>query len=146
MVLWELQSIKNKPQFIHFLREELKGADIMSQQCVADADLDIVLKAIDTASKSLNNKVFIVSEDTDVLTLLAARTPPNLEVFFLKPPSSKAAGVPHIPDVVFSSESLSSRKSCIRPHILFLHELTGCDTTSAFYYQGKKCAIFLKKK
>lgn len=123
---------KNKSQFIHYLREELKGANIMSQQCVADADLEIVLKAIDTASKSPNNKVVIVSEDTDVLTILAARTPPNMEVFLLKPPS------PKVPDVVYSSESLSSRSTCIRSNILLLHAFTGCDTTSAFYYYGKK--------
>ncbi|CAH1106574.1 unnamed protein product [Psylliodes chrysocephalus] len=83
------------------LLEKLKRANLMSQQSVADADVDIVLKAIETAFGSHKNKVVIVSEDTDVLTMLAARTPPNLEVFLLKPPSSK------VPDVVYSSESLA---------------------------------------
>ncbi|CAH1108588.1 unnamed protein product [Psylliodes chrysocephalus] len=102
-----LGNSKNKSQLIKFLQEELKRTNIMSQQSVADADVDIVLKTIDTASGSRNNKVVIVLKDTDVLTMLASRTPPNLEVFLLKPPSAK------VPDVVYSFESLASRSACI---------------------------------
>ncbi|CAH1109479.1 unnamed protein product [Psylliodes chrysocephalus] len=132
---------KNKSQLIKFLQEELKRANIMSQMSIAaDADVEIVLKAIETASGSRNNKVVIVSEDTDVLTMLAARTPPNLEVFLLKPPSAR------VPDVVYSFESLVSRSACIRFHILFRHAFTGYDTTSAFFYRGKVkfCDLFEK--
>ncbi|CAH1105220.1 unnamed protein product [Psylliodes chrysocephalus] len=96
--------------------EELKQANIMSQQSVADADVDIVLKAIETASGNRNNEVVIVSEDTEVLTMLAA---PNLEVFLLKPPSAR------VPDGVYSSESLTPRSACIRFHILFLGAIEG---------------------
>ncbi|CAH1103765.1 unnamed protein product [Psylliodes chrysocephalus] len=114
--------------------------NILSQQSVADADVDIVLKAIETASGSYYNKVVIFSEDTDFLTMLAARTPPNLDVFLLKPPSAR------LPDVEYSSESLASRSACLRSHILFLHTFTGCDTTSAFFYRGKVtfCDLFEK--
>ena len=73
-------------------------------------------------------------------TLLVGRTPPNLEVFLLKPPSAR------VPEVVYSSESLASKSACIRSHILFLHAFTGCDTTSAFFSRGKLkfCELFAK--
>lgn len=131
---------KNKAQFIQFLRIELENANIMSSQSVGDADLDIVVTGINTAADNQNNKVAIVSEDTDVLAILTARTPKDMEVFMLKPPISKSAGV------IYSSESLTNRSPCMRDNILFLHAFTGSDTTSAFHAIGKVqfCKTFEK--
>lgn len=131
---------KNKAQLIEFLRMELRDANIESSQSIADADVDIVLKAIDTAAECQGVKIAIVSEDTDVLAILAARAPIELEIFMLKPPIKTSPGT------VYSSESLSQKSPCIRENILLLHAFTGCDTTSAFHFQGKVnfCKIFVK--
>ncbi|CAH1107709.1 unnamed protein product [Psylliodes chrysocephalus] len=125
-----LGNSKNKSQLIKFLQEELKRANIMSEQSLADADVDIVLKAIESTSESYSNKVVIVSEDTDVLTMLAARTPPNLEVFLLMPPSAR------VPDVVYSSKILASRSSCLRSHIISI----------CFHRMRHNLSIFLSRE
>lgn len=129
----------NKSRFIHFLRIELQNANIMSSQRICDADVDIVVTGINTAVDSQNNKVVNVSEDTDVLAILTARTPTDMEVLMLKPLASKSACI------LYSSESLGSKNVCMRDNILFLHPFTGCDTASAFHSRGKVqfCNIFV---
>lgn len=46
---------------------------------------------------------------------------------------------------MYSSKSLSTFAKC-QNHVLFLHAITGCDTTSAFYRRGKITVFKLFEK
>lgn len=46
---------------------------------------------------------------------------------------------------MYSSQSLNSYPKC-KDHILLLHAITGCDTTSAFYQRGKTKVLKLFEK
>ncbi|KAJ8926145.1 hypothetical protein NQ314_021513, partial [Rhamnusium bicolor] len=96
---------------------------------VADADRTIVTTALQIA-ENINKKVVVVTEDTDVLVLVAALTPSDSEVFVLKPARRNKA------EELYSSKSLDHLPSVLE-NILFLHAFTGCDTVSATFYQGK---------
>ena len=68
--------------------------------------------------------------------MIGTSTPSN--VFFLKPGENK------IPPSVYHSPTVMD--SDIAEHMLFLHAISGCDSTSALYKQGKlKCIKVLKK-
>ena len=124
-----LLNSKNKMNIIKMLRNKLAEVEIDSMQCVADADRTIVTKALEIA-EDVNKKVVVVTEDTDVLVLVAALTPTNSEVFVLKPARPNKA------EELYSSKSLCHLPS-VWENILFLHAFTGCDTVSATFYQGK---------
>lgn len=134
-----LGNAKNKSRLITLLRDVLSEAGISSSECTADADAEIVLQAKKTAQHEQGN-VIVVSEDTDVLALLAALSLEEREIFLLNPPSSKKPGV------VYSSRSLASLNASMQSNILVLHAFSGCDTTSACYYRGKVgfCKLFEK--
>lgn len=117
----------NKMKLIDMLRAKLSENNIFSCQAEDDADSLIVETAINL--KSTN--VFIVSEDIDVLVLLTALAPDDHEIYFLKPSRGKSV------QKFFSTLSLDKTFPKCKQHILFLHALTGCDTTSAFYNRGK---------
>lgn len=112
-------------------------ASILSSQSKADADVDIVLQAKKTAQHQQGNVV--VSEDTDMLALLAALSPDKSEIFLLNPSSSKKPGVCTLQRVYHQ---------CIKSNTLVLHTFSGCDTTSASYYRGKVafCRLFEKSR
>lgn len=61
---------------------------------------------------------------------IAALTPTNSEIFFLKPARPNKA------EEVYSSRSLDHIPSVLE-NILFLHAFTGCNTVSATFFQGK---------
>lgn len=131
-----LSSSKNKSLFIDLLIEHFNRHNIKWIQCGGDADLTIVKTAID---QSRHNKVVIVSEDTDVMVLLTALTPNDNEIIFVKPKKGKSA------PKVYSSRSLD-HCPVMKSNILFIHAMSGCDTTSAFYRKGKLKLVSLVKK
>ena len=92
----------------------------------ADNDADVLI--IETAIEQFNatNNSIVVGEDVDLLVLLTARTPIDKIIYFLKP------GKAYQPTEIHSSKSLSAYPKC-QNHILFLHPITGCDITSAFF-------------
>ena len=124
-----LANSKNKNNIIKMLRRKLMENGIQSTQCAADADRTIVTTAIDIA-KNTQKKVVIVAEDTDILVLTTALTPSNLEIYLLKP--SRLT----VPEKTYSSRSLDNLP-IVLDNILLLHAITGCDTVSATFNQGK---------
>jgi len=73
------------------------------------------------------------------LVLLTARTPSDKIIYFLKPGKAQQQSK------IYSSKSLSAFPKC-QNHILFLHAVTGCDTTSAFFRRGKRSVLKLFEK
>ena len=71
--------------------------------------------------------------DTDLLVALIARAPKDSKLYMLRPSSTNST--------VFDIKSLQSAVGKFKDSLPFLHALTGCDTTSALYNQGKKKLI-----
>jgi len=104
-----------------------------------DADLLIVQKAVESATTT---NTLLIGDDTDLLILLIYHT--NLEshdLFFkLLNLSQRKALIIHV-----SGTSSSSSNSWVPvcQHILFIHAILGCDTTSSMYGIGKGAALML---
>lgn len=114
------------------LRNTLAENNIFSCQAKADADRLIIQTAINLQFKNM----VVIFEDVDVLVLLTEIPPTDQKIYFQK--SAKAK----IPQKVYSSKNLETVLSKCKQHSLFLNAFTGCDTTSAFFQQGKN--VFAK--
>jgi len=130
------QQFLNKSRFISMLSEKLTTTNILVKQANNDADVLIIETALE---QSNTNKTIVVGEDVDLLIILIAQTPTDRMIYCLKP------GKVQIKTKIYSSQSLSSYSKC-QVHILFLHAITGCDTTSAFYQRGKTKVFKLSEK
>ncbi|GBO11747.1 hypothetical protein AVEN_218881-1 [Araneus ventricosus] len=103
-----------------------------------DADIHIVKTAIETYEK-IKIQVVVISQDVDLLVLLNALTPNYMDILMLKEGKCK------IKDRFYSSKDLRNCNLVIeyKKSILFLHAISGCDTTSRFYGKGKLQAVQL---
>ena len=125
-----LSNVNNKENFIDKLSEILVGYGHTVTRSNSDADVDIVNKAM-TVVMSYN--CVLVGDDTDLLVLLLhhfsqiAPTTSN-NVYMYRPAS----------DTVINIRSLLLRLPAeISNNILFLHAVSGCDTTSSIAGIGK---------
>lgn len=132
-----LTNTHNKSRFISMLKEKFTAENILVKQANNDADVLIIETAIEQFN--LTNTTIVVGEDVDLLVLLTARTPTEKTIFFLKPGKAQ-----HQSDR-YSSKSLSTFVKC-QNHVLFLHAITGFDTTSAFYRRGKTAVFKMFEK
>ena len=128
---------KNKARFIEGLTRHLEHAEIEVKHAVADADVLIVRTAIDLLT---NNNVVVVGTDVDLLILLIQLSKEDNQLYLYKHGAGKC------PDKVFSIRDVQQHLSEVSSSLLFLHAMTGCDTTSALYRQGKKKAFNLLQK
>lgn len=103
-----------------------KEAGIGCRQANEDADTLIVRTAESLAPT--HQTVVIVGEDVDLLVIMMGlNTSPN--VYLLKPGKGKAPQLLHQPQ--------SAVKQNLAKHMMFLHAMSGCDSTSSLYNQGK---------
>lgn len=123
-----LSNGKNKAQLITLLKSKLLNVGYHVKQHKEDADTLIVYTALEDSANY--EKVIIVGEDVDLLVILTGVAEDrHKNVYFMKPGKGKSA------TSIFSSNSL--KKEQLAAHILTCHAFTGCDTTSAFFNQGK---------
>lgn len=115
------------------MKQALEKNGIAVIQAVDDADVLIVQTALQKYSRN-GPAVLVVAEDIDILVLITGLTPPDQKIYFLKVEKG------HKSQRIFSSKSLDARPF-IRDNILFLHAVTGTDTTSAFFRKGKKLVV-----
>lgn len=121
------------------LIEKFKEVDIATRQSRDDTDVLIVETAIEN---SINNTTIIVGEDIDLLVLLIARTKildQPTSKFFKKP------GKNNVETKIYSTDSLNKYPNC-KKNILFLHAMTGCDTTSALFGKEKMKVLKMFEK
>lgn len=121
------------------MRTEIERQGIETHQSKEDADADIVKTALSKSSSF--DQVFIIGEDVDLLVLLNGLSSGQTNVYFQKggrggsectqyPANSFTCGEMQVPQGM----------------VLFLHAISGGDTTSALFWQGKiKRYNFLKK-
>ena len=126
----------NKQRFIDFLGKVLRLSGCQVFHSKLDADLFIVLKAVESAKTM---KTVLVGDDTDLLVLLLYHAElQSFDLYFA--PEPKKNSKCRTWDIKKVKAKLGS---LICSHILFLHAMLGCDTTSRLYNIGK--ATILKK-
>uniref|UniRef100_A0A6P7GNU0 Uncharacterized protein LOC114344950 n=1 Tax=Diabrotica virgifera virgifera TaxID=50390 RepID=A0A6P7GNU0_DIAVI len=116
------------------LTDKLTAANIEVKQAKNDADVLIIETAIEKFKAT--NTTIVVGEGVDLLVLITARTPVDKVIYFLKPGRAQQR------TEVYSSKRLSAYPKC-QNYNLFLHSITGCDTTSAIYRKGKTSVLKL---
>ncbi len=123
----------NKSRLIDAITIKLHQAGVTVKQAVADADTLIVTTALDKAK--CGSKVVVVGTDTDLLVMLVARASSAMKLFMLKPGTSSK------PAKIYDIDTIQQAIGDVKENMLFIHGITGCDTTSAPYRQGKKKGI-----
>ena len=122
----------NKQRFITFLGNELEKRGCNVHHSNADADTLIVT----TTLKSAETKpTVLVGDDTDLLVLLLAHVDTCHEpVFFAPEPKKRQKKQSRIWDIHFLKHKLGN-VLCRR--LLFVHAISGCDTTSRLFGLAK---------
>ena len=126
----------NKQRFIDYLGKALCQSGCQVLHAKADADLLIVLKAVEVAKTT---KTALVGDGTDLLFLLLYHAElQSFDLYFA--PEPKKNSKCRTWDIKNVKAKLGS---LMCSHILFLHAMLGCDTTSRLYNIGK--STILKK-
>ncbi len=123
-----LNNTKNKQKFINLLGSTLERAGIHVMHSEADADYNIALAACRTAQSS---PVTVIADDTDILVLLIHHWNQGYSSVSMKT-STK---------VIDIGEMKNQLGPVICQHILFLHAVTGCDTTSKPFGLSKSSVL-----
>ncbi|KAJ8893800.1 hypothetical protein PR048_006401 [Dryococelus australis] len=131
-----LANEKNKTKLIELLVETLTARTTEASTAIGDSDGSIVRCDLNKVTSHLS--VVVIGDDVDLLVLLTALTPPDRNVYFMKP------GRGNIEDKIYSTRQV--QEVPFSGSILFSHSFTGCDTTCAIFNKNKltilKC--FLK--
>ena len=100
-----------------------------------DADLLIVQKAVQSATSC---NTVLVGDDTDLLVLLCHHASLESHDLFFCPEPKKNTKQPRIWNIKAVKQRLGPD---VCQHILFLHAVLGCDTTSRLHGIGKGAAL-----
>lgn len=125
-----LSNDQNKIRLIAILTEKFLNSGVGVIQAEDDADTLIVQTAI---QKTQNyRKVIVIGEDIDLIVLLLTlSTTQSDQIVFLKPGRGKTE------TRFYSIQTLKEKFQNMIPHFMFIHALSGCDTTSSIFQQGK---------
>ena len=121
----------NKQQFIKMLSEHLEMRNCEVHHAPGDADL-IVQKAVETATRV---NTVLVGDDTDLLILLCYHASVDCRSIYFRPEPKKGTKKPRVWDITFVKKQLGPE---LCTHILFLHAVLGCDTTSPSTALGRE--------
>lgn len=133
-----LSNNRNKKCFIEMLADRCLKHNIKVRLAVSDADSLIVSTALEEAKKG--ETVVVVGKDTDLLVLLTSFASVTDKVMFLRPAGSKKK------ESLFNISRQQTALGDIGEILLFVHAVTGCDTTSAIFKKGKLNALKLVQK
>ena len=112
------------------------AAGILVKQADADADRLIVSTALAVADAE-QTSVTVVGTDTDLLVMLVARASNSTDVYMLCRSN---------PVTVFSIREIQHAIGGTKNYLMALHAVTGCDTVSAIYRQGKSKSFKMVQK
>ena len=125
----------NKQQFIKMLGDQLEMKNCKVHHAPGDADLLIVQKSVESAIMSTT---ILVGDDTDLLILLCYHSSLHSHRVFFRPEPKKSTKKPCVWNIQVVKEQLGPE---ICTHMLFLHVILGCDTTSHLYGIGKGTSL-----
>lgn len=120
----------NKTRLISMLVQKFNDKFIKTRQAAADADRLIVQTALSESGYS--HPVVVIGTDTDLLVMLISLAPPDCDRYMLCSTNPIA-----LYNITLIQNAVGNKK----PHLLFAHSVTGCDTVSALFGVGKKKAI-----
>lgn len=130
-----LANRQNKQKFLSMLSEELQKANCETHHASGDADLLIVQKAVQCAT---TNNTVLIGDDTDLLVLLCYHASLDSHDLFFCSESRKNTKKPCTWNIKATKQLLGPD---ICKHILFLHAVLGCDTTSRPHGIGKGASL-----
>ena len=131
-----LANSNNKKRLIQMLSEKMLAAGVLVKQADADADRLIVTTALAVADTELTS-VTVVGTDTDLLVMLVAQASSSADMYMLCRSN---------PITVFSIREIQHAIGGTKNYLMPLHAVTGCDTVSAIYRQGKSKAFKMVQK
>ncbi|KAL7395312.1 hypothetical protein ABVT39_014279 [Epinephelus coioides] len=121
----------NKQQFIDMLSGHLQKKNCQTYHAPGDADLLIVQKAVESATAT---NTVLIGDDTYQLVLLIYYTNLKSHDLFFKPETKKSMKKPRVWNIKAVKQQLGPS---VCTHILFIHGIARCDTTSRLYGIGK---------
>ena len=125
----------NKQRFVNMLCEALEKRSCRSCYASTDADLLIVQKAIESAA---NTDTILVGDDTDLLVILCYHASLDSCSLYFQPVARRKTKYRRIWHAQSVKKQLGPQ---VCDHILFLHAILGCDTTSRLHDIGKGNAL-----
>ncbi|RXN01179.1 hypothetical protein EOD39_7640 [Acipenser ruthenus] len=123
-----------KQKLIIMLSEKLNGNGFKTIHAESDANLLITRTAVDCAAKRATT---VIGEDTDTLVLLYFHEEPNSFGLFFRSEWRKNTKTLRIWNINWQQNALSP-EMC---HLLFVHAISGCDTTPRLFGTGKGVAL-----
>ena len=129
-----LSNLKNKSLFLKRLTEYLQERHLTCITAKGDADCLIVETAIE---RSTSGKTVLVGDDTDLLILLLHHAKPNGHNLFLCNQGKRG-----LSGKLWNIQAIQEHlgvQTC--RHLLFVHAILGCDTTSRLHGIGKSVAL-----
>ena len=112
------------------LSDLLSQTGVQVKQAQADADALIVSTALSLAESI--KPVVVVGTDTDLLVMLVAQATTDMDLYMLCCKN---------PTTVYRVHDIQGCIGNTSKYLMALHAITGCDTVSALYRQGK-CKAF----
>ena len=125
----------NKERLIQMLSDIMHHSGILVKQAKADADACIISTALSLAESG--KPVVVVGTDTDILVMLVAQATTNMDVYILCREN---------PTTLYRVRDIQDNIGDTSTYLMVLHAITGCDTVSALYRQGKRKAFNLVHK
>ena len=137
-----LSNKENKQRFITLLCDHLERHGCHTEHARADADLLIVQTAI-VAAANMPKPTLLVADDTDILVLLCFHSPSTMTNIYLRP--EPRVGMKKAPRCWNIAVLRTILGPLVCNHMLFVHAILGCDTTSHIYGLGKGVALKLMR-
>ena len=125
----------NKQRLIQMISDELRKRDCTVVNALGDADVDIVKAAVEA---SRLHTTTLIGEDTDLLVLLLYYAQGDTMALYFKSDRTKPDGSFKVYDINRLKDILGHD---LCSQLLFIHAMTGCDTTSRIFGVGKKSAF-----
>ena len=115
------------------IRRKFEYHRISTKQAEADADSLIATTGLTLAR---SKPAVVIGTDTDLLVILVSQLTPGMSLYMCG----------HSPPIIYDIQVIQNAIGGMKNHLMMLHAITGCDTTSALFGQGKKRAFLLAQK
>jgi len=131
-----LSNLHNKRQYVNLLSNTFKNAGINVVNCKADADVPIVMKALELAKDA---PTLLVAEDADLYVIAAHHFNPSVHTNLFIYPEDKYSSTATPPTNVraMCANMAACTGGDLAQVALACHGAYGCDTVSAVAYMGQ---------
>lgn len=136
-----MKNDNNKKQLINLLKPALESCGFLVKIAEEDADALIVSTALQHAIRNSTVDTYIVGQDVDLIVILTQYVDLyksyklNCDIGKLYFVKETIDGAGRHKREIFDADSFKHKE--LKGFVGFCHIFTGCDTTSAFHFQGK---------